>query len=130
MCQEDGGHLLVLGHRHADVLAHRAQGIANGGGDHAVKLIERAIQQHFKAQLRDGAVERCAVFLRHGNGLIVAAPDAHGNHACGINELFGRIVGQNADHFFALCFKICQLLSGMCSNTGQLTDNRFDTHVR
>ena len=100
MGQEDAGQLIL--HGHPEVLAHGAQGVADGGGDDAVQLVQRAVQQHLQRKLGDGAVEGGAVLLGQRNGLFVAAPDGHGDHAGGINQLLRGVVGQNADDLLAL----------------------------
>ena len=108
MSQENNRHLIM--HRHTVVLAHGTQGIADGRRDDAVQLIHGSVQKHFQRQLSDGAVERRAVFLRAADGLIVAAPDSHGNHTGGINQLIGSKIGKNADDLLALGFIFLKLL--------------------
>ena len=107
MSQEDGGHLLA--HGDTDVLGHRTQGIADGGGDDAVQVIHGAVQQHLQRQLCDSAVECRAVFLRAGNALGVGAPDSHRDHAGSVHQLFRSVVRKNADDLLALCFIFLQL---------------------
>ena len=98
--QEDAGQLAL--HGHAEVLAHGTQGVADGGGDDAVQLIQGAVQQHLQSQLSDGAVEGSAVLLGLGDGLLVAAPDTHGHHTSGHDQLHGSKVGQHADDLLTL----------------------------
>ena len=118
MCEEDGRHLAA--HCHADVLGHRAQRIADGRRNHAVQLIEGAVQQHLETQLRNRAVERRAVLLCHADGLVVCTPDAHRHHACRIDKLFRRVVRKHTDDLLALCLILLQLRLRMCGDRCKL----------
>ncbi|MPN38575.1 hypothetical protein SDC9_186099 [bioreactor metagenome] len=127
MGQKNAGQLLA--HGHADVLAHGAQCVADGGGNHAVQQVQRTVQQHFKVQLGDGAVKRGAVFLGLRNGLVVAAPQAEGHHPGGGHQLLGRVIGHHADTLFSLRLILFDLLLGVFRHGGKFLYNRFDAHA-
>ena len=102
MSQENNRHLIF--HSHFEVLAHRTQGIAQDRSDDSVQAVQGAVQEHFQGQLGNGAVEGSTVFLGTDFLFAVAAPYAHGNHACSIDQFFRNVVRQAADGFLALGF--------------------------
>ena len=121
--------VLRMGQENAgQLLAHGAQGVADGGGDDAVQLVQRAVQQHLQRKLGDGAVEGGAVLLGQRNGLFVAAPDGHGDHAGGINQLLRGVVGQNADDLLALLLVGGQQTVGVLRGLLKFPNQRFDAH--
>ena len=126
MSQEDAGDLAA--HGNAEVLAHGAQSIADGGSDQSIQLIHGAVQQHFQSQLSDGAVEGSAVFLGANDGLIVGTPDAHGHHTGGVNQLLGSVVGQHANNLLALVLELLQLGSRVGSNGRKFLNLCFNAH--
>ena len=124
--QEDAGQLAL--HSHAEVLAHGAQRVADGGGDDAVQLIHGAVQQHLQGQLGDGAVEGGAVLLGHGDGLLVAAPDAHGHHTGSQDQLHRSEVRQNANDLLALVLIAGQHTMGVLGHFSKLFPQNLGTH--
>ena len=102
MSQENNRHLVF--HGNFEVLAHGTQGIAQYRSDDPVQTVQGAVQEHFQGQLGNGAVEGSTVFFGTDFLFAVAAPYAHGNHACCIDQFFRNIVRQAADGFFALGF--------------------------
>ena len=126
MGQEDAGQLAL--HGHAEVLAHGAQGVADGGGNEAVQLIQSAVQQHLQGQLSDGAVEGGAVLLGMGDGLLVAAPDAHGHHAGGNHQLRGSVVGQHADDLLTFLLVLGEDPVRMLGNLRKLVQKNLGAH--
>ena len=106
MSQENNGHLVL--HGHFDVLAHGTQGVAQNRGDDPGQAVQGPVQQHFQGLLSQGAVEGSTVFLGTDFLLAVAAPYAHGNHACSIDQFFRHIVRHAANGFFALGFIVGQ----------------------
>ena len=118
VCEEDGRHLVT--HCDTDVLRHRAQRITYGRRDHAVQLIEGAVQQHLKSELCNRAIESCAVLLRHTDGLVVCTPDTHRHHACRIDKLFRHVVRKHANDLLALCLILLQLRLRMSGNRRKL----------
>ena len=124
--QEDAGQLAL--HGHAVVLAHGAQGVADGGGDDAVQLIQSTVQQHLQGQLADGAVESGAVLLGQGDGLLVAAPDAHGHHAGGYHQLHRGVVGQNADDLLPLLLILGEDPMGVLGILFKLVQQNLGAH--
>jgi hypothetical protein len=126
MRQENDLHLIA--HRNPEVLRHRAQGITDGGGDDAVELIHRTVEQHLKGKLRNGAVEGGTVLLGTVDGLGVAAPDSHRHNAGGIDELLGSIVGQDAHHFLAGGLILLEEFGRTGSGFLEFIQQYFDTH--
>ena len=126
MGQEDAGQLAL--HGHAEVLAHGAQSVADGGSDEAVQLIQGAIQQHLQGQLSDGAIEGGAVLLGMGDGLLVAAPDAHGNHTCSDYQLHRSVVGQHADDLLTFLLVLREDPVRMLGNLRKLVQKNFGAH--
>ncbi|MPM36547.1 hypothetical protein SDC9_83146 [bioreactor metagenome] len=128
MGQENAGQLFA--HGDADILAHRPQRIADGGGDDAVQQVQGAVQQHLQIKLRNGTVERGAIFLGAGDGLVIAAPHAERHHAGGGHQLLGRVIRHHADALFALRLEFLQLCLRVGRDGGELLYNRFDAHAR
>ena len=97
----DDGHHGDGGDAKTPILGHAPQGVADGGDNHRGQPFIDPVQGKLQVGLHDGAGEGRQVG-GHLLELGLAAPQPHGNHAGGVDQLLGGVGGEAAHHLLAL----------------------------